>query len=168
MQTQGSATSSSVEERFDAGFIGLPWLGVRGAQAQETAACAPSFQVQRILLVEDDLSLASLEAELLTAHGYVVVVAQSGELALALLQHALPDLVVLDVQLRGHVSGWEVLRDLRRQAMVPVLLTSSEPDVRAHLRSSGETRSTLDHLPKPYAMHALLRRVERLLTPGTG
>ncbi|MBV9709464.1 MAG: response regulator [Ktedonobacteraceae bacterium] len=119
----------------------------------------------RILVVEDDTTLARLEAGILSAHGYTVAAVHSGELAIATLRHSIPDLVVLDLELTGNVQGWDVLQALRDFASIPVLLTtSSTTAVRASIRLRGESRSTLDHLPKPYPMQTLLKRVERMLT----
>jgi DNA-binding response OmpR family regulator len=118
----------------------------------------------RILVVEDDLTLATLEAGVLTAHGFTVDTVNSGERAIATLHHSLPDLVVLDIELTGSVQGWDVLQALRATATIPVLLTTSSVSaVRERIRSQGETRLTLDHLPKPYPMHMLLKRVKRML-----
>ncbi len=119
---------------------------------------------QRILVVEDDASLANLEADILAAHGYVVAIAHDGEMAITALQQALPDLVLLDLDLSGTINGWDVLHMLRTYSATPVLLTSSESAVNRQIRMRGETRSTLDHLPKPYLMQTLLKRIERMLT----
>jgi DNA-binding response OmpR family regulator len=120
--------------------------------------------IQRILVVEDDPTLAALEVEVLTAHGYTVVTVHSGELAITTLRHLIPDLVVLDLELTGNINGWEVFQELRTIADIPVLITSSSvTTVRTYMRDSGETRSTLDHLPKPYPMQTLLKRVKRML-----
>lgn len=117
----------------------------------------------RILVVEDDASLGHLEADMLTAYGYVVTLAFTGELAALAFRESHPDLVVLDLELSGSMTGWDVLQVLRSHSRVPVLLTSSEQAVRKHMRIRGETRSTLDHLPKPYPLQALLKRIERML-----
>jgi CheY-like chemotaxis protein len=118
----------------------------------------------RILIVEDDSSLAHLIASFLTAHEYMVAVASTGELAVSTLEVFFPDLVVLDLELSGSLSGWDVLQKLRCQVTIPVILTTSMTlNVRKYLRSSRETRSTLDHLPKPYPVQALLRRIKRML-----
>ena len=112
----------------------------------------------RILVVEDDPSLAQLEAS------YSVVIASTGELAITALSDFNPDLVVLDLELPGGLSGWDVLQVLREKAHIPVLVTTSlTQDIRKHLRMNGETRLTLDHLPKPYPMQTLLRRIKRML-----
>jgi len=121
---------------------------------------------QCILVVEDDASLANLEAGILAAHGYAVAIAHSGEMAIAALQQALPDLVLLDLDLSGTTNGWDVLQMLRSYSATPVLLTSSESAVNRQIRIRGETRSTLDHLPKPYLMQTLLKRIERMLAIG--
>ena len=122
-------------------------------------------QPRRVLLVEDDASLAHLEANYLTAHGYAVMIAINGELAVSALSQTIPDLVVLDLELPGTLNGWDVLQVVRQQATIPVLLTSSaETAMRKYWRTHGETKLTLDHLPKPYPMQTLLKRVERMLT----
>ncbi|WP_165423265.1 response regulator transcription factor [Ktedonosporobacter rubrisoli] len=119
---------------------------------------------QRILVVEDDPTLASLEADILTAHGYTVISVNSGEQAIATLRHFVPNLVVLDLELTGPMHGLDVLQALRASTSVPVLLTTSSSAVRSYIHSHGETKSTLDHLPKPYPMQTLLKRVKRMLT----
>ena len=117
-----------------------------------------------ILVVEDDSTLATLEAEILRNQGYTVTTLPSGELAITALHRAVPDLVVLDIELPGNVNGWQVLQALRTLAHIPVLITSSSTvAVRHYMRSRGETRVTLDHLPKPFPMQTLLKRVKRML-----
>jgi len=118
---------------------------------------------KHILVVEDDASLADLEADVLAASGYTVTTASSGELAVLAFHQAIPDLMVLDLELSGTMTGWDVLHTLRTHSRVPVLLTSSLTTVGKRLRTHGETRLTLDHLPKPYPMQTLLKRIERML-----
>ena len=118
----------------------------------------------RILIVEDDTSLAHLEAGILTAQGYRVAIANNGEMAITVLEQALPDLVLLDLDLSGTITGWDVLQMLRTYSETPVLLTSAESAVNRQIRIRGETRTTLDLLPKPYLMQTLLKRIERMLS----
>lgn len=119
-------------------------------------------------MVEDDLALATLETDILTAHGYAVTSVPSGELAITTLHHSIPDLVVLDLELTGNIHGWDVLhklREMQTHTEVPVLITSSSvTTVRKYVQSSGETRSTLDHLAKPYTVQTLLKRIKRMLS----
>ncbi|GAC1522295.1 MAG: hypothetical protein NVS3B14_23210 [Ktedonobacteraceae bacterium] len=122
-----------------------------------------SGTLQHILLVEDDTSLARLEADILTSRGYAVAIATSGETAITELHQAIPDLVLLDLDLSGAITGWDVFKVLRSYSSAPVLLTSAESTIRSSIRIQGEPKSTLDHLPKPYPMQALLKRIERML-----
>ena len=125
-------------------------------------------RLSHILVVEDDLSLAHLEANFLAAHGYAVEIVSSGEQAVSLLGQRIPDLVVLDLELSGVLNGWQVLQTLRLHTHIPVLLTTSlNPEVRKYLRSCGESRFTLNHLPKPYPMQALLKHIKRMLIPDS-
>ena len=117
-----------------------------------------------ILVVEDDSSLANLEAGILKAHGYMVAIASNGEIAITILEHNVPDLVLLDLDLSGTIDGWDVLQMLRSYSSTPVLLTSAESSVNRQIRVRGESRSTLDLLPKPFLMQTLLKRIERMLT----
>lgn len=117
-----------------------------------------------ILLVEDDQTLAALEASILTAHGYSVKVIHHGELAITEIQHAIPDLVVLDLELADSTDGWDVLQALRTNASIPVLITSSSAiAMRNYMHMNQESKLTLDHLPKPYPMQTFLKRVQRML-----
>ena len=117
-----------------------------------------------ILVVEDDSSLANLEAGILKAHGYMVAIASNGDMAITILEHNVPDLVLLDLDLSGTIKGWDVLHILRTYPRIPVLLTTAESSVNRQIRIRGETRSTLDLLPKPFLMQTLLKRIERMLT----
>jgi len=122
-----------------------------------------SGSMYRILLVEDDTSLATLEADILTTHGYAVAMANSGETAITSLHQDIPDLVLLDLDLSGSITGWDVFKVLRSYSSAPVLLTSAESTIRSSIRIQGEPKSTLDHLSKPYPLQALLKRIERML-----
>ena len=144
-------------------FKNTTWSGVREFSHTFHTHVGESGTLQRILVVEDDVSLANLEADMLSARGYVVSTATSGETAILALQQEIPDLVLLDLDLSSETTGWDVLKVLRRHSSAPVLLTSAESAIRSSIRMLGESRSTLDHLPKPYPLQALLKRIERML-----
>ena len=115
---------------------------------------------ERILCVEDDPSiLRSLEANL-TARGYVVDVAESGESALGLAAANHPDLYIVDLGLPG-ISGTDVIHELRRWTQAPILVLSArqlEDDKIAALDAGAD-----DYVTKPFGMGELLARLRAAL-----
>lgn len=117
----------------------------------------------RILIVDDEPDLLELVRYNLVKAGYGVVMAKSGEEALARLSTEHPDLVVLDLLLPG-VDGLEVCRTLKRNpqtAAVPVLMLtakSEEADI-----VTGFELGADDYLTKPFSPRVLLARVKALL-----
>ncbi len=158
-------SSSLIGDNMDSSHISLAELDASIHQAGQKSGGESAFY--SILIVEDDSALAHLESEFLIAHGYNVVTVQTGELAIATLGRFTPTIVVLDLELTGDVSGWDVfqaLRSLQAPHPVPALITSSSAAaVRTHIRNYAESRWTLDLLPKPYSLQNLLKRIRRML-----
>ncbi|MBV6415525.1 MAG: Transcriptional regulatory protein CpxR [Steroidobacteraceae bacterium] len=114
----------------------------------------------RILLVDDDASLATLLGEILQLHGFEVATAGSGEAALARIDTDPPDLVVLDVMLPA-INGFEVLARLRQRSELPVImLTARGTDSE---RIAGLTGGADDYLAKPFNPLELLARIRAIL-----
>jgi DNA-binding response OmpR family regulator len=113
-----------------------------------------------ILLVEDELALASvIQAELTTAD-YTVRLAHNGLDALALFNAQTFDLVILDWMMPG-LDGLETLRRLRTTSAVPVLmLTARSEEID---RVIGLELGADDYLTKPFGMRELMARVRALL-----
>lgn len=113
-----------------------------------------------LLVIDDDVELCSLLQQFLKREGYEAVCEHDGSHGLA---HALrepPQLVILDVMLPG-IDGFEVLKRLRAESRVPVLmLTARGEDLD---RIAGLELGADDYLPKPFNPRELLARIRAIL-----
>lgn len=113
-----------------------------------------------ILLVDDDAELCSLLTEFLKREGFTVDCAHEGHLGLERALQPGVDLVVLDVMLPG-IDGFEILRRLRPQSKVPVMmLTARGEDVD---RIVGLELGADDYLAKPFNPRELAARIRAIL-----
>ena len=120
----------------------------------------------RLLVVEDEPSLALTLADRLLAEGYRVEVRGDGETALDAARETPFDLVILDVMLPG-IDGFEVCRELRRTGgLIPVLMLTARSEVVDKV--VGLKLGADDYLTKPFEMAELLARVEALLRRARG
>jgi DNA-binding response OmpR family regulator len=116
---------------------------------------------ERVLLVEDEPSLARGVVDYLRHAGYEVRHVRRGDAALAAVRDLRPDVVVLDIMLPGR-SGLDVLRDVRAAGIaVPVVMLTAKGDIvdRVHGLELGAD----DYVPKPFSVHELLARVRALV-----
>ena len=115
---------------------------------------------EKILVVDDEVSLQEALTYQLKKEGYQVEVAGDGLTALELAQTTHPDLVILDVMLPG-MDGFEVCRTLRQESNIPVLMLTARDDEID--RVVGLEVGADDYLPKPFSMRELIARVKALL-----
>jgi DNA-binding response OmpR family regulator len=124
---------------------------------------------RRILVVEDERTIADAVAARLRAEGFGVQVAVDGPSAVAAARHTPPDAIVLDIMLPGF-DGLEVCRRLQAERPVPVLMLTARDDETDLL--VGLAVGADDYMVKPFSMrelaarvHALLRRAARATPP---
>jgi DNA-binding response OmpR family regulator len=119
----------------------------------------------RILVVEDDLRLAAMLKEALTAKQYVVEVAEDGEVAWNWVQVIDFDLIVLDVTL-PKLDGIGFAQRLRsHRYSLPVLMLTARDTLLDKI--AGLDAGADDYLVKPFEMPELMARVRALLRRGT-
>jgi two-component system OmpR family response regulator len=118
----------------------------------------------RVLVVEDELKMASLLRRGLTEEGYAVDIARTGDDALWMAGAAEYDAVVLDLMLPG-LDGLEVCRRLRDEGVwAPVLMLTARDAVED--RVAGLDAGADDYLPKPFSFAELLARLRALTRRG--
>ncbi len=115
---------------------------------------------EKILVVEDEISLQETLVYNLKKQGYEVEAVGDGLEALAAARKGRPDLILLDIMLPG-MDGFEVCRTLRQEMNTPVLmLTAREDEVD---RVVGLEVGADDYLTKPFSMRELIARVKAML-----
>jgi len=123
---------------------------------------------ERILVVEDEKTIAELVAEALKRRGYRVELAHDGDSGLLAAETSLPDLVILDVMLPG-MDGWEVCRRIRENPSTrntPVLMLTARREERDLL--AGFDVGADDYMKKPFSVNELAARVRSLLRRAKG
>jgi DNA-binding response OmpR family regulator len=112
--------------------------------------------MKRILIVEDDQSIANLQKDYLELSGYSVMIVNSGSEGLAALESKEFELVILDIMLPD-IDGFEVLRTIREQDEIPVLLVSARAEEIYKINGLGLGAD--DYITKPFSSGELVARV---------
>lgn len=122
-----------------------------------------------ILIIEDEIKLATLLADYLRQADYQVAMVHDGNEALEAFQQQQPDLVLLDLMLPGK-DGLTICREIRQQSDVPVVMVTAK--VEEIDRLLGLELGADDYICKPFSprevvarVKAILRRVQRLQQP---
>ncbi len=123
------------------------------------------MRAERVLVVDDEERIRSLVSTYLRAEGFEVDEAATGEDALVELRRRHPDLVILDIRLPG-MDGFEVLRELRRDSEVYVIMLTARTEESDKL--VGLTVGADDYITKPFSPRELVARVKVVLRRGRG
>ncbi|MGI9059234.1 MAG: response regulator transcription factor [Ktedonobacteraceae bacterium] len=110
----------------------------------------------RILVVDDEVEIMRALQRSLTAHGFEVFTAGSGEEALEAIGHHRPDLMLLDLGLPG-ISGLEVCKRVRAQSNLPIIVLSVKDAERDKVLALDLGAD--DYVPKPFGMDEVLARI---------
>lgn len=120
----------------------------------------------RVLLVEDDQTIAAFVAKGLKEAGFTVDHAADGITGLGLARQGPHDVAIVDLMLPG-LDGLSVIESMRRDGIrTPVLILSARQSVDDRVR--GLTVGGDDYLTKPFAFPELLARVHALIRRATG
>jgi two-component system OmpR family response regulator/two-component system alkaline phosphatase synthesis response regulator PhoP len=118
------------------------------------------IMVPKILIVDDEENIRGLLQEVLQAVGYQTFEATNGAQAIHLFEAESPDLVMLDIAMPG-LSGFQVLRQLRKTSKVPVIMLSARIDTIDKVESLQLGAD--DYITKPFEIEEMAARVEAVL-----
>lgn len=114
----------------------------------------------RLLLVEDDASLARWVSDYLTNQGFSVTHVLRGDEAVKVAAQIQPDLILLDLMLPG-MDGLAVCREVRRHSDLPIIMLTAQGEELDEVL--GLEVGANDYLVKPVRPRALLARIKGLL-----
>ena len=114
----------------------------------------------RILVVEDDLRVREMLAEYLGTHGYEVAQADRGTAMREAVEKALPDVVLLDVNLPGE-DGFTLARFLRERYDVGIIMVTAATDIAD--RVAGLEVGADDYVAKPFDLRELRARIKSVI-----
>ena len=112
--------------------------------------------MNKILVVDDDLSIRQLISDVLTDQGMSVRCGVSGEEALGILELESFDLILLDIMMGG-ISGIELCRKVRGRIECPIIFISAKDSVPDIVNGLGVGAD--DYITKPFALEELVARV---------
>ena len=146
--------------RIDRGWRGHDHDETTRHRVAERCPLGERAQPIRLLMVEDDERIRLALGLALADEGCVVVEAPTGEVAMAIVDHAAIDVVLLDLMLPG-IDGLEVCRVLRCRGDLPIIIVSARSDssdVVAGLEAGAD-----DYVTKPLVAGELAARIRALL-----
>ncbi|MGD0783016.1 MAG: response regulator [Candidatus Aminicenantales bacterium] len=121
-----------------------------------------AFPPARILIVEDETIVAMEIQDLLEAEGWTVTgVSTSGEDAVGKARDTRPDLVLMDITLRGGMTGIEAAERILDAGVIPVLFLTAAADQSGILRI--RERTDCGFVSKPFEERAFIIEIRRLL-----
>lgn len=113
--------------------------------------------MKKILIIEDDYSIAELQKDYLEVAGYTVTICSDGLQGLNELKETEYDLLIIDIMLPG-LDGLEILRRIQDEKEIPVLLVSAKREEIDKIK--GFSLGADDYITKPFSPGELVARVK--------
>lgn len=122
--------------------------------------------MKKVLLIEDDVNLAFMTIDGLESEGFQVSHLTKGEEVMTAIKKYQPDIVLLDVNLKGAMNGFEVSKKIRQTSRIPIIFTTSRAQIDDVQEGFGI--GNVDYLKKPFGIRELILRINELLSRNPG
>lgn len=113
--------------------------------------------MKKILIIEDDLAIASIERDYLEIHNYIVTICPDGITGLKAAESDEYHLILLDLMLPG-VNGFDICKTLREKLDIPILMVTARSEDIDKIRGLGLGAD--DYIVKPFSPNELVARVK--------
>lgn len=117
--------------------------------------------MKRILIIEDEVTIAELEKDYLEFEGFQVDLAKDGISGFKMAKTLSYDLIILDLMLPG-MNGFDIMKEIRGLTNIPMLMVSSRKEDFDIIRGLGLGAN--DYIPKPFSPGQLVARVKAHLS----
>lgn len=117
-------------------------------------------ETYNILAVDDETQVTLVLKRFLEQEGYTVTTSNNGYEALGMVGNSLPDLVILDINM-PEINGYQVLRKIREEHDIPVIMLSANQEVSCIDNAIGLGAD--DYIRKPFHLRELSARVKAKL-----
>lgn len=114
------------------------------------------MSMKKILIVEDDKSIAELLIDYLEASGFKIDLCRDGVCALKSINESEYNLIILDIMLPG-INGFDVLKEVREKQFIPIILLSARKEEIDKIKGLGLGAD--DYITKPFNFGELVARV---------
>ncbi|MFO7799217.1 response regulator [Rhodohalobacter sp.] len=115
-----------------------------------------------VIIVEDDMLLLLVESRIIEKLGYTVIgKAQSGEKAIELVRQLKPDIIVMDMSLKGEMNGLDASEEIRRFSETPIIFLSGSAE--SDLIKNAKKLGNADYLVKPIKADDMLNPLKKAM-----
>lgn len=115
--------------------------------------------MKKILIVEDEKSLATVISDSLKSEGFETIITYRGDEAIDYFYKEKPDLVLLDINLPG-MNGWEICKKLKLLSQIPIIMVTARDNEFDEIK--GLELGADDYITKPFTPKLLIIKIKKL------
>lgn len=115
--------------------------------------------MKKILIVEDEKSLATVISDSLKSEGFETIITHRGDEAIDYFYKEKPNLVLLDINLPG-MNGWEICKKLKLLSQIPIIMVTARDNEFDEIK--GLELGADDYITKPFTPKLLIIKIKKL------